>query len=115
MQKDLAILSETRRMNGLPGLSGRQKFCRALRSYSKDDLRDQNAAKDAMLALQDAVRSNPPGKGAFKKLIQALDQNMTSVSAAEISEAEKLNMLESMLQHVPDFSTQWDFHMEQSR
>ena len=57
MQKDLAILAEeTRRMIRLPGLSGRQKFCWALRVYNKDDLRDQNAAKDAMLALRDAVR-----------------------------------------------------------
>ena len=70
MQKDLAILAETRRMSGLPGLSGRQRFCWALRVYNKDDLRDQNAAKDAMLALRDAVRQCPPGKAHFKKLIQ---------------------------------------------
>ena len=65
-----------------------------------------------MRALGDAVRQCPPGKAQLKKLIQALDQNMTLESAAEISEAEKLHMLESMLQHVSDFSTQWDFHLE---
>ena len=53
MQKDLAILSEERRMAGLPALSGRQKLCWALRHYSKDDLRDQNAAWNAMQALRE--------------------------------------------------------------
>ena len=37
MQKDLAILSEERRLAGLPALSGCQKLCWALRHYSKDD------------------------------------------------------------------------------
>ena len=40
---------------------------------------------------------------------------MTLESASEISESEKLNMLEGMLQHVPDFRTQMEFHMELPR
>ena len=106
MQKDLAILSEERRIAGLPGLSGRQKFCWALRHCSKDDLRDQNAAGNAMQALRDAVRQCPPTRSAFKKLIQALDSNMTMESAAEITEAERLNLLEDMMSVIPDFTTQ---------
>ena len=115
MQKDLAILSEERRIAGLPGLSSRQKLCWALRHYSKDDLRDQNAAWNAMQALRDAVKATPPARNAFKKLIQALDSNMTMESAAEISESEKLNLLEDMMSVIPDFTTQFEFHLEAPR
>ena len=110
MQKDLAILAEERRMAGLPALGGRQKLCWALRHYSKDDLRDQNAEWNAMLALRDAVKATPPQRSNFKKLTQALDSNLTMESATEISESEKLNLLEDMLSVVPDFSTQLEFH-----
>ena len=115
MQQDLAILSEERRMAGLPALSSRQKLCWALRHYSKDDLRDQNAAWNAMQALRDAVKATPPARHAFKKLIQALDSNLTMESASEISESEKLNLLEDMMSVIPDFSTQFEFHLEAPR
>ena len=75
LQKVPAIMAETRRMAALPGLYGRHKLCWALRTYPKDDLRDQNAEKDAMLALRDAVKASPPSRNAFKMLLQALDQN----------------------------------------
>ena len=73
LQKELAILAEVRRRDSLPALSGRQKLCWALRTYSKDDLRDADAASEAMLALRDAVKESPPQRNAFRKLIQALD------------------------------------------
>ena len=63
MQRELAIVAETRRRDGLPTLSGRQKLCWALRQYSKDELRDANAAMEAMLALRDAVKASPPPQG----------------------------------------------------
>ena len=40
---------------------------------------------------------------------------MTMESAAEITEAERLNLLEDMMSIIPDFTTQYDFHLEAPR
>ena len=65
-----------------------------------------------MLALRDAVKQAPPARSAFKKLIQALDSNLTLESASDIREADKLNLLEEMMNSVPDFTTQMEFYHE---
>ena len=70
---------------------------------------------EAMQALRDAVRAHPPQQNAFKKLLQALDQNMTLESASEISEVERIHLLEGMLQLVPDFAQQMELHWENPR
>ena len=56
MQRDLANYREARRRDGLPGLTGRQVLCWALRRFSRDEVRDGTSALQAMLALLDSAR-----------------------------------------------------------
>ena len=116
IQKELANLKETRRLEGLPTFTGRQVLCFGLRHFYRaaDDF-ENTAAQEAMIALRDAVKRQAPQRGQFAKLLHAIDSNMSLPSSLEFNEAEKLKHLENILKIIPDFRGQWDFYLEMKK
>ena len=76
---------------------------------------EESAAQDAMQALRDAVKKSPPSRAHFQKLVTALDSNMAMTSAVAISEADRVKHLEQIVKLIPDFRTQWEFHLETNK
>ena len=86
IQKQLANLKETRRLEGLPTYTGRQVLCFGLRHfYRAADDYENTAAQEAMTALRDAVKRQAPQRGQFAKLLQAVESNMSLPSSLEFN------------------------------
>ena len=68
-----------------------------------------------MASLRDAVRKQPPNKSQFCRLLQALEANLAMESAEDMSSAEISDMVETLLELVPDFSAQLELHRETPR
>ena len=81
MQKNYAILRDQRRQEKLPAFMGRQMLCLGLRKFSKDEVRDQNSARNSLNALRNSVKKGPPQRNQFRMLVQAIRQNFTLESA----------------------------------
>ena len=112
MQRELANFREVRKIDGFPGLTGRQALCWGRRRFSRDEVRDGTSALRAMLALRGAARKESIPRIGFSNLMQQLDANMTLPSALDFSEVDKLVMLEDVLNVCPDFSQQFAFSQE---
>ena len=112
LQRELSVLRERRRRDGLAALGGRQLLAWSLRRFSRDTVRDKNGCRQAMTALRDAVRSNAPVRNQFPRLLQAIENNLSLESAEDMTQAEILDCLEQLMDQVPDFKEQMVLYRE---
>ena len=82
---------------GRPALLGRQILAWGLRRYNPDETRDRNSARSAMTSLRDAVRHQPPPRSRFRRLLQAIESNLSVESADDMSATETLDVVETLL------------------
>ena len=106
LQRDLSLVKETRMRERRPALLGRQIQAWGLRRYNRDEMRDRNSARSAMTSLRDAVRHQPPPSSQFRRLLQAVESNLSLESADDMSATETLDVVETLLEQVPDFAAQ---------
>ena len=76
LQRELSLMREQRRQEGLPSLIGRQLLAWGLRKYCRDEIRDKNTARSAMSSLRDSVAKSAPGRQQFRRLLQAIESNL---------------------------------------
>jgi len=104
LQRDVSIVKDNRLRDGKPALLGRQILAWGLRKYNRDEIRDRNSARQAMTSLRDAVRTQPPPRSQFRRLLQAIESNLSIESAEDMACTEKLDVIETLLEQVPDFA-----------
>ena len=68
-----------------------------------------------MQSLRDSIRKAAPVRSQFRRLVQALESNLSLESAGDMSEAEILDLLQTLLDLVPDFAGQMELHREVPR
>lgn len=88
-QRELSVLREKGRHQGLPIVIGRQLLAWGLRKC-RDEIRDKNTAHSAMNSLRGAIRKSPPGRPQFRRLLQAVENNLVLESAEDMSDEEML-------------------------
>ena len=59
-----------------------------------------------MNSLRDAVRKSPP----VRRLLQAIESNLGLESAEDMSGAEVLDLMEELMDLVPDFKGKMELH-----
>ena len=65
MQRDLTVIRENRRIEGLPTLVGRQTLPWGIIKFPRDEVRDKNLCRQAMQALRDAIKQSTPTRSNF--------------------------------------------------
>ena len=65
-----------------------------------------------MKSLRDAVRKSSPGRPQFRRILQAMESNLGLESAEDMSDAEVLDLMEEVMDLVPDFKGQLELHRE---
>ena len=112
LQRDLSVIREKRRQEGMPALVGRQLLAWGLRRFCPDTGHDKHTCRQAMTALRDAIKPSPPRRNSFSRLVQAIEGNLALESSEDMSQAEVLDALETLLDLVPDFREQMTLHRE---
>ena len=112
MQRELSVVRERRRREGLSALIGRQLLAWGIRKFCRDEVRDRNTARSAMASLQDALSKAAPATHQFRRLIQAIESNLGLESAEDMSDDEVLDILENLLEMILDFKSQMELHRE---
>ena len=112
MQRELSVVRERRRREGLSPLIGRQHLAWGIRKFCRDEVRDRNTARSAMASLRDAVFKAAPARQQFRRLIQAIESNLGLESAEDMSDDEVLDILENLLDMILDFRSQMELHRE---
>ena len=65
-------------------------------------MQDRNTARSAMASLRDANAKAAPARHQFRRLIQAIESNLGLESAEDMSDDEVLDILENLLDMIPD-------------
>ena len=115
LQRELSVMRENRCRDGQPALIGRQLLAWGLRLFCRDEIRDKNTARAVMQSLRDSITKAALVRSQFRRSVQALESNLSLESAEDMSEAEILNILETLLDLVPDFAGHIELHREVSR
>ena len=60
-----------------------------------------------MNSLRDAAKKAAPNRQQFRRLMQAVETNLGLESAEDMSYAEVLDIIEDLMDLVPDFRVRW--------